>query len=188
MGKAAKASAADLGTTGSSRRMWPSRRNIVLLVNTAISDSCVTKAIVLPCSPLPPKENEHDRHFDCIGYDDVIRYKLVDSYPVIENAEDNYEIIKRRLNYLTERYYGDNLCILPIVRLDNYKHNFYSMEYYPGIFTYVNAEKEWYVTPIKERHEDKLYDLIISPRYEFDARFSQHLFSSKQDYKNRIIW
>ena len=62
------------------------------------------------------------------------------------------------------------------------------MEYYPGIFTYVNAEKKWYVTPIKERHEDKLYDLIISPRYEFDARFSQHLFSSKQDYKNRIIW
>ena len=144
-----------------------------------------TRYIVMP---LPPKEIEHGRHFDCIGYDDVIRYKLVDSYPVIENVQDNYEVIKRRLNYLTERYYGDNLCILPIVRLDNYKHNFYSMEYYPGIFTYVNAEKKWYVTPIKERHEDKLYDLIISPRYEFDARFSQHLFSSKQDYKNRIIW
>ena len=62
------------------------------------------------------------------------------------------------------------------------------MEYYPVVFTYVNAEKKWYVTKIKERYNDKLYDLIISPRFELDNRFSQHLFSSKQDYKNRIIW
>ena len=45
------------------------------------------------------------------------------------------------LNYLRDTYPECNLCIVPKVRLDNYEHNYYAKEMYPGVIMY-NRNKE----------------------------------------------
>ena len=41
-----------------------------------------------------------------------------------------------RLKYLADEYKDCHLVILPIVRSNNYRHNFYSAEIYPGVILY----------------------------------------------------
>jgi len=54
------------------------------------------------------------------------------------------EVIKR-ISYLTEQYADRNLCIVPYIRLENYKHNYYSGEWYPGVYMYNQLTKGWTV-------------------------------------------
>lgn len=142
--------------------------------------------------PLPTSAKNHSYHFD--GIEDMDNTKrpfelaLVDSYPHLHRHWRAFDMVIERLNYLTEQYKGEDLCVLPIVRLDNYKRNWYSCECYPSFYVYIAAKKQWTEIPIKEIYKEQEYDLIISPRYEFLNRFTPKLYSSKQDFNNRIIW
>ena len=42
-------------------------------------------------------------------------------------------IIKSRFDFMRKRYPRSNLCIMPIIRENNYEHNYYSIERYPGL-------------------------------------------------------
>lgn len=61
------------------------------------------------------------------------------------------ETIKDRFMYMKKRYPQCNLCIIPIVRVDNYESNYYSTEWYPGMllssyndstFNYIQFKKD----------------------------------------------
>lgn len=48
-----------------------------------------------------------------------------------------------RLQYLVDAYPKSHLCIIPIVRCNNYYKNYYSREYVLGVFFYDRNKKEW---------------------------------------------
>lgn len=56
------------------------------------------------------------------------------------------DLIFDRLSYLKETYPNNDLLIIPVIRQDNYYHNYYKKEIYLGVYSY-NKEKE----------EDKFY-------------------------------
>lgn len=62
------------------------------------------------------------------------------SYLKYDNFGNTYTInedeIKNRLYYLIQTYTDSNLCIIPIIRNDNYEKNYYSEEIYPFILTF----------------------------------------------------
>lgn len=47
-----------------------------------------------------------------------------------------WNAVKTKCEYLIKQYPNDNLVIVPKVRNNNYKHNYYSKELYPGILYY----------------------------------------------------
>lgn len=60
-----------------------------------------------------------------------------------EQFDLNNEDIKRRLQYLIDKYPKSNLCIVPIVREDNYYKNYYNNEKYLGIWFYNHNSDTW---------------------------------------------
>jgi hypothetical protein len=53
------------------------------------------------------------------------------------------------LSYLVDMYPNHNLCILPVIRLNNYEHNYYSSILIPGIWVYDrNYKDDWTIYPI----------------------------------------
>ena len=54
------------------------------------------------------------------------------------------------LNYLVDMYPNRNLCILPVIRLNNYEHNYYGSILIPGIWVYDrNYNNDWTIYPIQ---------------------------------------
>ena len=137
--------------------------------------------------PLPPRKNDHGRKYDKIGEaDNICSYTETDNgyiditYPTDREYFDK-EVISR-LSYLTEKY-EENLFIIPIIRLNNYKHNYYSIEYYPGYYTYHRGLKKWDSVEFKEFYNQEYLPLCISPRYELKDQSGELLVNR---YSNRI--
>lgn len=53
-----------------------------------------------------------------------------------QNEEIDWEEIKKRVDYIIKQYSTCNLVIIPCIRNNNYKHNYYSEEIYPGMLLY----------------------------------------------------
>ena len=115
--------------------------------------------------PLQTRYNEHGRQYDNFDVDlksyanfdpskDWYAYDKDDKGYVKIARGDNFkdEVIKR-IEYLAEQYSDRNLCIIPYIRLENYKHNYYSGEWYPGIYMYDQLKKTWTTKMIKEAPE-----------------------------------
>lgn len=83
------------------------------------------------------------------------------------------------LNYLIDMYPNQNLCILPVVRLNNYEHNYYSSILIPGIWVYDrNSTEQWQIYPLK-------IDGIQSTGLEIDlSTFGDYLYGlrEKEEY------
>lgn len=138
--------------------------------------------------PLPPRAEDHGRKFDMLDESELYNYETTEEGLVITipNEADFLADIYKRIDYLGELY-NKNLCVIPYIRLDNYKHNHYAAEWYPYICTYHRA-KGWNAQRIKERVGDKIYELVISPKYEIDNRFSPNIYASKQDPNGRLLY
>lgn len=160
--------------------------------------------------PLQTRDNEHGRQYDYID-DDV----SVDWYTYEDDGHGYLNItrgtnfdaeVEKRLAYLIERYADKNLCIIPYIRLENYKHNYYAASWYPGVYMYHHGTKEWTVYKLVEipenvyspNEETPTREIIISPKYErafrllqegetLLPRFSSHIYSSKQS-KDECIY
>lgn len=144
------------------------------------------KTIVLP---LPPRKDDHSRRFDMIDESEYYTYEnTANGLKITIDDEISFLTdIKNRVNYLTELY-DTNLCVIPFIRLDNYKHNHYAAEWYPYILTYYRNNKGWSALRLKEHADDKAYEFIISPKYEIDNRFSPNIYASKQDSNGRLLY
>lgn len=78
-----------------------------------------------------------------IQYDSLRPYLKYDN--IIDIQTQGYvDAINSRLNYLLQKYPEKNLCILPIIRLNNYEKNYYAQVWYPGIWFYDrNIDNDW---------------------------------------------
>ena len=144
------------------------------------------KTIVLP---LPPRKDDHSRRFDMIDESEYYTYEnTANGLKITIDDEIGFLTdIKNRISYLTELY-DTNLCVIPFIRLDNYKHNHYAAEWYPYILTYYRNNKGWNALRLKEQADDKAYEFIISPKYEINNRFSPNIYASKQDSNGRLLY
>lgn len=120
---------------------------------------------------VPPRDNEHGRKYDDFESKNSVMSWDTDEYGnmviTVEDWNSYKNEIVDRIGYLTEDFANQDLCVLPIVRLDNYTVDFYSTEYYPMVLFYSKDTKEWTYKRIKEQIGDTLKDsLIISPRFE----------------------
>lgn len=108
--------------------------------------------------PIQTRTNEHGRQYDYFDTDvsaDWYSYAPdEDGYITITRGEHFDEEVEKRLDYLTEQYNGEDLCVLPYIRLNNYKHNYYAGEWYPGIYLYDSKQKSWTSYKIKEAPSD----------------------------------
>ena len=151
--------------------------------------------------PLQLRDNEHGRQYDYIDTD-IDWYSYEDDghgYLNITRGANFDAEVEKRLAYLIERYADKNLCIIPFIRLENYKHNYYAASWYPGVYMYHQGTKEWTVYKIIEIPENvykpdadtPMRELVVSPKYErslkllppgatAEPRFSPRIYSSKQ--------
>lgn len=158
--------------------------------------------------PLLLRDNEHGRKYDNIDVD-VDWYSYEDDghgYINIIRGENFDKEVEKRLAYLIDEYADKNLCIIPFIRLDNYKHNYYAANWYPGVYMYHQGTKEWTVYKLVEIPENvnkvedgtPMRELVISPKYDKNfrvlqegenptARYSQHIYASKQS-ENECIY
>lgn len=158
--------------------------------------------------PLQLRDNEHGRQYDYIDTD-VDWYSYEDDgygYLNITRGENFDEEVEKRLAYLIDEYADKNICIIPYIRLDNYKHNYYAAEWYPGMYMYHQGTKKWTVYKFVEIPENifKVEDntlqreIVISPKYDKafkvlqegeiqTTRYSQHIYASKQS-KDECIY
>lgn len=87
-----------------------------------------------------------DIHYEVvpIPIDNVRHYLKFDNFDLQLNIDGDAQqtnlllenIWKSNLSYLKDQYVESNLCIVPVIRNNNYEHNYYETEYYPGIFLY----------------------------------------------------
>lgn len=68
-------------------------------------------------------------------------YKKYDAPAYDYNPEETLtfnlqKLWEKHLYYLKEQYPESNLCIIPLIRLNNYEHNYYNTECYPGVILY----------------------------------------------------
>lgn len=72
-----------------------------------------------------------------LKFDNIIDEDLQGTYDISDPTYDSVkeEIIKK-IETLKARYSNSSLCIIPVIRLYNYEHNYYAGEWYPGAFIY----------------------------------------------------
>lgn len=100
------------------------------------------------------------------------------------------ETIKReiisKLEYLTHQYNNQSLCIIPIIKANNYYYNYYSVEYYPYVIYYHHSHNfnqierypQWKVIEIKNGNDQ----IIISPQEQYDQHnFGEKISAMRQD-------
>lgn len=108
--------------------------------------------------PLQTRSNEHGRQYDYFDVDvskDWYSYEPNNEGYVTINRGPNFDDeVKKRIEYLAEQYSGQSLCVIPYIRLNNYKHNYYAGEWYPGVYLYDAKAKEWTSYKIKEAPSD----------------------------------
>ena len=64
-------------------------------------------------------------------------------------------IIINRLSYLIDKYPQSNICVIPYIRLNNYKHNYFTSIYYPGIYFYLRKQNRAYFKFFKKNTGDR---------------------------------
>ena len=76
---------------------------------------------------------------------DIQPYYKYDNFDNNSSIESNE--ISRKINYLKNTYTDCHLCILPVIRQDNYEENFYATSVYPGVFLYNrNTDKSEFIS------------------------------------------
>jgi hypothetical protein len=65
-------------------------------------------------------------------------------YDNFDNTKtEDLSTLKNRLDYLVKTYTDCNLCILPIIRENNYEENYYSKSVYPYVLLYNRNTDKW---------------------------------------------
>lgn len=110
------------------------------------------------------------------------RYQNFNKYDFDQDDELSEEEIMERLAFYPKKY-QQNLCIIPYLRLNNYKHNYYSGIKPLGIYLYHYNTETWKkitlkneVIDIPKSWEKKLYgirEVEEKMTYEYAAPFSQ---------------
>lgn len=151
-----------------------------------------TSGIQIIVLPIQKRVDDHDRQYDFIDEFDWYNYTINDKLISITRANNFNDDIINHINYLADQYYGKDLCVIPYIRINNYKHNWYCGEWYPGVYLYNATTKTWSSKQFKEKIGDKLKEIVISPQYEEvknkKGRFSSNIYASKQLPNGKLLW
>ena len=91
---------------------------------------------------------------------------------LIEMSDNPYPLIPYRNQRL-----GDQLCILPYFKLDNYQKNYYSGIFLDFLYVAIPGSSSFRIFQLKEIDSDNNWKpLTISIRCEQDGRFSDNLY------------
>lgn len=73
-----------------------------------------------------------------ISNNEWMNYIKFDNFrdPTREYLTKEVEGFEEYVDYIIHQYSDSNICLIPVVRDENYKHNYYAIEYYPGIIFY----------------------------------------------------
>lgn len=108
------------------------------------------------------------------------------SYKKFDNFGNTYTQaateIQNRMNYLIKQYSESNLVIIPEIRAQNYKHNYYSRVQYPGLIVYNRntGTQTWCPFQVEQAWVMDGSHLIIDLNKDFNAT------AANQKYVNRI--
>lgn len=94
-------------------------------------------AAILSQKPVTEKIHTEIIYLSNNEFQDFFKFDDFNQIDITQNKDDLWEVINKRLSYLKEMYTDSNLCIMPVIRDDNYKHNYYGKEYYPGLYLYM---------------------------------------------------
>lgn len=83
---------------------------------------------------IPNDSFNTNRKFDYFWHESAYQDGYNTSFDLLDNDAEN--IIKSRLAYLKDMYPESNLIIVPEIRENNYKHNYYATVNYPGVYTF----------------------------------------------------
>lgn len=149
------------------------------------------RTIVLP---LQKKTNENGRRYDYFDNNSFYSYVIKNNYYDITMKANFDEEVEKRLAYLLDQYKEEDLLILPYIRIDNYKHNYYSAAWYPGVYYYNRKLQKWEVKRIYEAVGEHNRQLVVSLRCDNNNpadttshRFSPYAYAVRQ-INNKIIW
>lgn len=121
--------------------------------------------------PMPTSTIYHEIKYD--NFDFITKTELEGEInKANEGDQDGIDSIFARLSFLWERFDSTNLIIIPYLRRNNYKNNYYSIETYPCLITY-NAKTQ---TPKYIQLDDGEYGMLnINP-----AEFREQLFAASE--------
>lgn len=107
-----------------------------LWTNIAIINQKSNSKIITIHMPVPHSSNNHGKIYDNCDETNIEYYVDANEEVVITPYTNIFGSIAARINYLKHEYSGYNLCVLPYLRLHNYKQNYYATQYYPAIYFY----------------------------------------------------
>ena len=140
--------------------------------------------------PLPPRALEHGRKYDNLDFSDICSFEIgEDNFIKITQAQEFRSEVIKRLKYLKDKYSESNLLIIPYIRLENYKHNYYAIEYYPCCLTTMQGEDTWKWYELYEERLEQECPLCISVKYDGEdtaARYRNRIFSFNEDERKLI--
>lgn len=116
-------------------------------------------------------QNEYQNEFKYDNFNNNLLLNYIEN----NNLTAISDYIKPRINYFKAKYPTCHLCIIPVIRLHNYDHNYYSTEYYPGVFLYNRNDdnNDWQFTPfnIMDGGNNSIYASIFTtlPNFNNDA-------------------
>ena len=84
-----------------------------------------------------------------------------------------------KISYLKDTYPECNLCIIPKVRLNNYEHNYYSKERYPGAVLYNRNTDTTTFVPFYDKEHPEYADISC----ENYLQYLTAIMDTKENYK-----
>ena len=95
-----------------------------------------------------------------------------------DRPELDLENLQPRIQYIIDTYTDSNICILVQVRDNNYKHNYYSKEIYPGFIFYNRNTETSSFLPIKNGVD---FQIVTNAAAMFTAQYKNSIGTLKEN-------
>lgn len=159
----------------------------------ALADKNIITDVHVEVMPMTNSEWEN-----YIKYDDFRNFYMTYSpepggefnYPPGENNQLTY--VLKRMSGIFDQYPESHICLIPVIRSDNYKHNYYSKEIYPGILfynrnknkkSYLYFKTEGLIIDVKEGCvSDEMYAQTVGAIKENEFTYSYIFPTSRLNY------
>lgn len=98
-----------------------------------------------------------------------------ETYPTADTPAEVITIIKDRMDYLIQLYSHSHIIIIPEVRGDNYKHNYYSKVEYPGMMVYNRntSHLTWVNFKVDQTYQMGAEHLVVNLAEDFNTQGTQ---------------
>lgn len=148
-------------------------------------------------------QEQYDLHKEVVVLpnNEIESYIKFDNFEIPNNAEESLYIYNEsgnsgvidknklidRLNYLVGSYTKSNLCLLPIIRENNYYHNYFSKLIIPGLYMYSRENNEWIVAEFKNEEGKSFYLDATSEAFQKRSFGIKEIYDDENGYQYDCI-